>query len=683
MSHVAHSIPKALKSTMSSSSSSSPQPNHNSKASHNNVSNNHDNNQENEEEPSLVSSLAKTYGIPEAILLNTALIHRVLQTDPVDWHSLTTLHESSMLSSFDDEEEKEVIQRRATPSFHDFEQDLKNAVSCTDSPSPHDDSPLTTTRTSTTTPWTTTRTSINSLTVGSVATVIRRAYVDQVCRQVQERQREQQHQEQEQPRQQPPVSDTVSSPLEPIATLLLELHAEIRALVPSRRDLHGILDDDQVRHTLLEQQSSSSSSSSSYSSYQQLLALVVHAAQALGQLESEARAESTLEWIRLASTTSTTLSEQQPQQQDDSTRRIRFLVTSILYLLTKAELCARDKQDFYLSHVWAPILARIGPQLERQAFVQHFGPFAHSTTAPSTRAWMNSIRNDSTTTTCTTREEPRTRIQRSWIQDIVFRDPALGSMDWPEVLYLDVPAVHQIRSSVRVYVAASSLVLYARPAAVAVDDDEPSLLLEEKRSQLVQALKARYPFGSDDPNTASATTDYETTVCQAVVELAQCWRRQPSDGLLSSNQMDALNHRTQRVLAADDGVVDLFSQRVKECWTELMIAPTASSSTGSTSTNHHAPGWMTAPPQLVSGHGNPSLSRSNHHKRQYGKRATFVAHATHVLARHGLPWFAKELTEAAWKAHQIIAVALDLYYEVLLEPCLLHQPPQDDHQQQD
>jgi len=315
--------------------------------------------------------------------------------------------------------------------------------------------------------------------------------------------------------------------------LLLSLHKALRDLVPSRTDLHGLLSDKAVKDA---------------TSLPELVSFAIKAAKALQQLESEVRAESTFQWIQ------STLNLHYDSLSEES---ISFLVTSILYLLFKADLCNKDKQDFYLSHVWASKIVQQGPDLEREAFQARFGPFSDPSTAPSTRQWIQSLvenTSDRDALASSAKDARRNLVRAGWIDNILFRSPNLQPLALPEILELDADRIQNIRQVTRLAAAGSALALHACNAAgqstdiLNQDPQNQSTSLELRRVALVQAMRER----SKPPAT------YEADVADAVLALAKEWK--PS---LDESTISMLQSRTQSVLRAQDPVIQLLDSRMK------------------------------------------------------------------------------------------------------------------------
>jgi hypothetical protein len=324
--------------------------------------------------------------------------------------------------------------------------------------------------------------------------------------------------------------------IQPLQQLLLELHEALRSLVPNRNDLHSMLKDDEVRNT---------------TSPEQLLPFLIEAGVSLSQLESELRSESTQKWCDKA----------QSVEEMDLQSTIQFVVTSMLYLMMKAEMCDRDKQDFFLAHVWAPRIHKQGSDFERQAFQARFGKLEDKSTAPVTRQWIEELvlaQNSNRDEVLQSKEARQALVKKGWIQDILFRGPERPSFVMPEILALDMDRLQSIRLVTKRAAAGSALALHACNAA------------GMSTSVLQEPLQASSPLELCRINLQDAMADttnsgYEENVSNAVVRLAREWN--PS---LKTNAETALRNRTSSVLRGEDPVICLLDSRMKQVFTELL-----------------------------------------------------------------------------------------------------------------
>lgn len=403
--------------------------------------------------------------------------------------------------------------------------------------------------------------------------VVKAAFRDKICEQIQ-----------------------TSGDIQPAKDLLLELHKRLRSLIPSRKDLHGILRDDYI---------------TAVSTIEELNPFVIAAAEALVQLESQARAETTMQLIRL---------------QKNSTN-IREVITSILYLLYKAELCEADKQDFYLTTMWIPEIVQNGIQWERTAFQERFGSFDDPNTAPATRKWLQELVSsvDKPPSTLASPEKQFELLQMGWIDGIIFRSNK-ESLELPEVLYLDISHLQEIRRVTRLAAAGSALAVHVCNAT------------GQPKEMLNGLADIQIPL--KDVIVDQVRPDYEENVIDNVISLARHYNAE-----LDSSNIDFLRHRTIAVLRAEDPVIQLLESRIKACFREIMLHA-----------RHHIPN------RLESGravHENPVKS-------------AVTSYTERLFCNKGLALYAVELAQASELAQKIIELCWSIYGDVLLSPILLY-----------
>lgn len=431
----------------------------------------------------------------------------------------------------------------------------------------------------------------------SIENTVKRAYRDQLLQQVQE-----------------------SGEIKPLRDLLLELHAAARSLVPNRPDLHSVLKDEDVTRA---------------STPMDLLPHIIIAGHALSQLESEARAESTLAWLEQARSKSV--------EEMDLKQSVEFLVTSILYLLLKVELCQHDKQQFFLSTVWAPQIYNQGPELERQAFQARYGTFKDQNTAPLTRKWISSLVMQSNRKELVDSASAReAMVKEGWITDILFRGPERPPLSMPEILVLDLEQLNNIRTVTRSAAAGSALALHACNAAgvstaVLNEPVDATSSIELRRQGVVEATSSPHLYRSRE--------EYEENVAKAVVRLAKEWN--PS---LSSNAQAQLESRTTSVLRAEDPVIRLLDSRMKEVFSMLMEwKPTS------------------ATVEMKSG-----LAAQDSSPRALDTSArAFLASAKSAFCQKGLSFYASDLAGVSYLAKKVADLAWKVYGEPLLDKMIL------------
>lgn len=240
---------------------------------------------------------------------------------------------------------------------------------------------------------------------------------------------------------------------EPVRELLKELHAKMRSLLPSRKDLHSHLNEDDV---------------ASFSSIGDVLRGLVRAGYLLANyLESAARAPTTREIIEEAEAF-TSCDGDAPEVPYGVRSVDLFVVASVAYVLHKAELCHMDILNHKLSQA-APLLHLVGHEYERKHFREAHGHCASLSieelqrTLPSTWSWVERMRvhlSDGENLTPQSGLEQKMEFVkgRGFVDGILFtRSRAL----LPEVLSLDVENINRIRQEARCCVIASALALHA------------------------------------------------------------------------------------------------------------------------------------------------------------------------------------------------------------------------------
>ena len=417
------------------------------------------------------------------------------------------------------------------------------------------------------------------------------------------------------------ISDMVytSSDIKPLQELLLELHRAVRSLVPNRPDLHSMLKDEEIRKTKFPKQ---------------LLPYVVAAGDALSRLESEIRYESTRQWLQKAQSDNTrTL---------DLKQSIEFLVTSIFYLMFKAETCQQEKQDFFLGHVLAPRIHSQGPDLERQVFEAKYGKLQEKETAPLTKQWISElVSQKNKKELCDSVSAREALVKQGWINNILFREPERTSMSMPEILAMDFEQLNSIRLATRSAAAGSALALHACNAAgvgacVLNEQMDVSSPIYLCRQSIAGAMVGQHNFTSNEA--------YEESVGKAVVRLAKEWN--PS---LSSDAEARLKNQTTSVLRAEDPVIRLLDGRMKEVFSSIMTWKPSSASV-----------------EMQSGRAQGSPSRST----DTSARAFLMA-AKSAFCQRGLSFYASDLANVSYVAKKVADLAWKVYGEPLLDKIIL------------
>jgi hypothetical protein len=242
-----------------------------------------------------------------------------------------------------------------------------------------------------------------------------------------------------------------------IRDLIHELHAKMRSLLPSRKDLHSHVNDHDVARC---------------TSVDDIIRGLIRSGLLLASyLESPARSSSTLELIDC-------LKEFSSQSCNDNDHRpiipygIKseelLVVASIAYIHHKADLCQLDVSNYKLQQA-APLVHLVGHEYEREHFVNAHGDYHSSTMAelqhmlPSTWNWIQNmqtlISGSSSVSACPSFDQ-----NIEIVKGIGFVDGLLftkSQTSVPEVLSFDIESIHHIRSEARYCVIASALALHA------------------------------------------------------------------------------------------------------------------------------------------------------------------------------------------------------------------------------
>ena len=407
-------------------------------------------------------------------------------------------------------------------------------------------------------------------------------------------------------------------------SLLISLHDKIRSLIPNRVDLH-----DQLSDHIRERKRKG------------LLLRIISAAQALEQLESDARAETTNAWIDLAQKQIDEGLDSSMTDFSEDSRALEisdsFLITSILYLLFKAELCQQDKEDFSLDQHSKYILEH-GVELEREHFIKTFGDLTPEA-APNTLKWIQSIVDAaSPATKAALKQSADARhdlVFNGWINDLLFAD---GQVALPEVLSLDLNGLRGIRDVTRIAAAGSALALHACNAAgkqVSVLEQPDDDAVYRCRASMVLAMSERHGKNS---------AEYEAVVAGHVISLAKLWN--PN---LDEQATTILRNQCVKVLRGEDAVIQVLEGRVKVAFAEIVCSEG----------DKHQP----LPASMKTGTGG-SLDVSFHTSES---RSSVKA----VFNKKGFTFYSSDLALAASKAFKIIDLSWRAYSSPLLEPMIL------------
>lgn len=391
--------------------------------------------------------------------------------------------------------------------------------------------------------------------------------------------------------------------------LLLELHQKLRRLVPNRKDLHQVLDDNRAIPSISEAHI--------------FLSWIVEAGRALSMLESEMQSATTLSWIRLAERC---LQEGQQSESIKRREQLSWMVCSLFFLIEKSDITQSEKDAFYFSCVVVPRLRADGKglKMERDCMRSRFGSHL-----PITKAWILSLIQDAGQIELenlrTNSQARKLLIVKGWIETVLFQ--SLKEATIPEIFYLDVTTLRAIRNVSRLAAAGCALGLHA--AHMAKCSSELLALQDESRGEaLVGALRNREHHASQGT--------YEQSVLSVVVSLTQEFKGSP----LTGEETLILEGQTKQVLSARDPVLQLLNDRMQTIFCELAVA------------SIHGPSSNA----IMSRDRDPNKVSSN-----------FVDKAKPIFCARGLAFFATDLAEAAELASRVPILASDLYDNKIVE----------------
>jgi hypothetical protein len=308
------------------------------------------------------------------------------------------------------------------------------------------------------------------------------------------------------------AQDMAKGNYESVCELLKELHSKMRSLLPSRKDLHSHINDEDV---------------SSCSSTSDILRVLIRSGYLLANyLEAAARAPTTQELIgcleafvpRLPGGSGGDAAVPYGVESEEL-----FAVASITFVLQKAELAQMDVSNFKLSQS-APIIHHMGHDYERKHLQKTFGDYSTSSSIeemqqmlPSTWSWVEKMRTlfgdtDNLTVQSNMEQKMDFLKGRGFVDGILFTRSQLAL---PELLSLDVENINHIRSEARCCVIASALVLHAcnisKVGTSVLSSSVVSDEVNDARQALSLVLRNKY-FQQDE---------LESDVVEAIVTLTK------------------------------------------------------------------------------------------------------------------------------------------------------------------
>ena len=516
------------------------------------------------------SNVMNINGVPNTILNNHELVHRILLTDPSDLHKL----------SWNGVTVEDV-------TVDDFMADWIEGAPTGDG--------------------TTNRT------IGSpeqqIAKNMRRAFFDGI------------------------IDDMKSGNLESMKRLVLDLHELMRKLVPSRNDLHSHLSDDEVKAAC---------------DIGSLSHLLLVAADALGNhLESPARASSTLEWIRVASSPDA-------EAQYGFTSKEAYTVASCAFLLSKAEVCHVDVANHHLTKV-APLIHSIGSEYELQRLKDTYGLSDSPSNSvlkeklPATSScivgMLSSIEAQSEISRANSSAKRYVCLKsRGFVDSLLF---ASNQLAIPEVYAADASRIMHIRNEARYVVIGCALGLHISNIARADSSifatvPLSSPVLEEKRQALDAALRANY----------SNQKEFHSTVASVVLSFVLALNGETS---LPPSAEKSLRNCVGAVLRGFDPVLKLLDNRVKQLMRNLCKWQPSTS----------VPIPMQTGRSMLQGEEGQSTARSNCTKE------LFIADAMKEASKSGFSLFSDKLVEAGDLAFRVVETSINSYGDAILDRLLV------------
>lgn len=521
--------------------------------------------------------------LPDEILSNRTLVHKILLTDPSDFHTLSWDGMNAESSNVIPEEFMASFVSQPTVS-HDQNNGGEGSL---------ENIPI------------------------SIAQSTRKAFFDQIAQ------------------------DMSRGNYESVRELMKELHTKMRSLLPSRKDLHSHINDEDV---------------SSVSSTSDILRGLIRSGYLLSTyLESAARAPTTREIIECAEAFNS-------HPRDGDTLMIPygidseelFAVASIAFTLHKAELCQMDVSNYKLSQA-APLIHHVGHEYERKNFQRMHGDYSSSSIAdlqhmlPSTWNWLNQMQtlfgNSENLTT-----QPNLEQQMDFVKGKGFVDGILftrSQLALPEFLSLDVDSINHIRSEARCCVIASALALHA----CNISKVGTSLLSSSVTSD--EIIHARQVLASALRRKHFEQADLESNIIEAIGTLAKALAERD----LAAEEYGILKSHTLAVLRGNDPVLKLLDNRVQSFFRfACKWKP------------EHTLFGISAPLEMKTGRS--IMKTEDDASLSHGIKSTkeeFLLAAKREASRLGFAYFGSELIEVGNEARCVISLACTNYARDILD----------------
>jgi len=521
--------------------------------------------------------------LPDEILSNRTLFHKILLTDPSDFHTLSWDGTNAESSNVTPEEFMASFVSQPTVS-HDQNNGGDGSL---------ENMPI------------------------SIAQSMRKAFFDQIAQ------------------------DMSRGNYESVRELMKELHTKMRSLLPSRKDLHSHMNDEDI---------------SSVSFTSDILRGLIRSGYLLATyLESAARAPTTREIIECAEAFNS-------RPRDGDTLMIPygidseelFAVASIAFILHKAELCQTDVSNYKLSQA-ATLLHHVGHEYERKNFQRMHGDYSSSSITnlqhmlPSTWNWVKQMQtlfgNSENLTTQSNFEQKMDFVKgKGFVDGILFTRNQLAL---PEFLSLDVDSINHIRSEARCCVIASALALHA----CNISKIGTSLLSSSVMSD--EIIHARQVLASALRRNHFEQADLEYDIIEAIGTLTKALAERD----LAAEEYATLKSHTLAVLRGNDPVLKLLDNRVQSFF---HFACKWKSETTSSD--------ISAPLEMKTGR---SIMKTEDDARlSHGIKSTkeeFLLAAKREASRLGFTYFGSELIEVGNEARGVISLACTNYGRGILD----------------
>ena len=429
------------------------------------------------------------------------------------------------------------------------------------------------------------------------------------------------------------VDDMKDGKLEAVKRLILDLHEMMRKLIPNRTDLHSHLSNEEVE---------------SARDADSLFNLLLASANALANnLESPARASSTLEWIRLSSG-----ADAEAHCMYGFASKEAYIVASCAFLLFKAEVCQMDIANHQLTKV-APMIQSSGSEYELRRFRDRYGLGDSPSIGdlkeklPATHAWIVGALSSAEAQVEISRANSTAKRyaclkSRGFVDSLLF---ASNQLAMPEIYATDTSQIAHIRNEARFAVIGSALGLHISNVARA----DPSVfatvplsssLLEEKRQALDAALRANY----------SSQREFSLAVASVAISFVLALTGESS---LTPGEEKSLRNSVGAVLRGFDPVLKLLDNRIKQFMRNLCKWQPCTS--------------VPIPMQT----GRSVLGGAEGQSNAGSTKALFMADAMKEASKSGFSLYSDKLVDAGDLAYRVADVSIKSYGDAILDRLLV------------